>query len=92
MYRKELTFCGFIGLVILPAHRLVALFALNVPYDMPASGHIALHRFSLLDIHDRGEEESFAMLATEVPRNDVVEIGEVGFAILQRPSDQYKTI
>lgn len=74
---------GLICFVIFPADCFVALFAFNVSHDMPTCSHITLHRFGLFDVHHRREEEGFAMLASEVPRNYVVEISEVGFAVLR---------
>jgi len=47
--------CGFIGLVVLPAHRLVALFAFDVSNDMPTCRHIAFHCLGLFDVHYRRE-------------------------------------
>lgn len=37
-----------------------------VPDDVPSCGHIAFCSFGLLDIHDGGEKEGFAMLASKV--------------------------
>lgn len=53
-------------LVVLPAHRLFALFAVNVTYDVPACSHIALTRLSRCDVDDAIEQICFAMLATEI--------------------------
>lgn len=92
-YAKQLTlkykfalfvfFPGLICFVIFPADCFVALFAFDVSHDVPTCGHITFHRLSLFDIHHGREEEGFAMLASEVPRNDIVEVGEMGFAVLQ---------
>ena len=43
---------GLICFVVLPADRFVALLALDVPHNVPARGHISLHRFCLFDVDD----------------------------------------
>ena len=77
---------GFVSLVVLPSHRLVALLAYYIPDYMSASCHISFHRFALSGIHNGGEQEGFAMLAAEVAGDNVVEVCEVGLAILWRSS------
>lgn len=54
---------------------------------MAPRGHAPLHRLGLLDVDDRGKEEGLAVLAAEVAGDDVVEVGEVGFAALKRCED-----
>ena len=54
------------GLIILPPHRLVALSASNIPYNMSASGHVALGGFACGYIYDVVEEVGFAVLAAEI--------------------------
>lgn len=64
---KRLTFLArFISLVVFPSYRLVALFAYDVPHNVSPCCHISLHRFTLFDVDDIGEEERLSMLATEV--------------------------
>jgi hypothetical protein len=41
---------------------------------MATCSHIAFHSFTGFDVDDRGEEEGFAVLATEVAGDDVVEV------------------
>jgi hypothetical protein len=50
---------------------------------MATGSHIAFHRFTRFDVDDGREEEGFAVLATEVAGDDVVEVCEVGFAGLK---------
>jgi hypothetical protein len=50
---------------------------------MPAGCHVALNRLGGLEVDDAGEEEGLAVLATEVAADNVVERGEVRFAILR---------
>jgi hypothetical protein len=57
---------GLISLVVLPAHRLIALFTYYVPHDMSACCHIPLHCLALPDIDNCGKQEGFAVLAAEV--------------------------
>jgi hypothetical protein len=78
-------FACLISLVVFPADRLIALFAFDISHDVSACCHISLHCFGLFDVNYRGEKERFAMLASEIARDDVVEVGEVGFAVLWRP-------
>lgn len=49
---------------------------------MATCRHVALHGLAGLDVDDGGEEEGFAVLAAEIAGDDVVEVGEVGFAVL----------
>lgn len=72
-----------IGLVIFPTDRGLALFADDVAHDMASRRHVALHGFGGVNVDDGGEEEGFAVLAAEVAADDVVEVGEVGFAALE---------
>ena len=53
-------------LVVLPAHRLLALPAHDVPHDMPSRRHVAFGGFGLRDVDDGVEEVGFAVLAAEV--------------------------
>lgn len=55
-----------VGAVVLPAHRLLALLARDVPHDMPASRHAALRRLARVHVDDRVEEVGLAVLAAEV--------------------------
>jgi hypothetical protein len=55
-----------VGLVVLPADRVLALPAGDVAHNVPARCHVALARLARLDVDDRVEEVGFAMLATEV--------------------------
>jgi hypothetical protein len=74
---------GLISLVILPADGLVALFAYYISDYMSPCCHISFHGFALPYVHNRGEEEGFAMLASEISRDDVVKVCEMGFAVLR---------
>lgn len=49
---------------------------------MPSCGHISFRGLGLLDIHDGGKEECFAMLASKVPGDDFVEICKMCLAFL----------
>lgn len=55
-----------IRFVIFPANRLLALLAADVSYDMSARGHVPVTSFACNDIDHTVEEESLAMLASEV--------------------------
>ena len=55
-----------VGAVVLPAHDLLALAAVDVAHHVPARGHVALPGLALLDVHDRVEQVRFAVLAAEV--------------------------
>ena len=59
-------FVRLISFIIFPPHRLIALSAYNVPYDMSPRGHVPFHGFGGFDVDDAGEEEGFAVLAAEV--------------------------
>lgn len=74
---------GLVRLIVLPAHGFIALLAFDIPHNVSPRGHVPLHRFRLLDIDDRGEQEGLAMLAPEVPGYNVVEIGEMRLTILE---------
>lgn len=76
-------FTLLVSLVILPAHCFIALLANDVANDMPPRGHVAFHRLSLLDIDHAVEKKSLAVLATEVPRHDVVKVRQVCLAGLR---------
>jgi hypothetical protein len=72
-----------IGLVVLPPHCLIAVFAFDVSHDVSSRRHVPLHGFGLLDVDNSREEVGFAMLAAEVARYYIVKVGEVGFAVLR---------
>lgn len=55
-----------VRLVVLPAHRLLALPAHDVAHNVPARRHVALRGVGLRDVHDAAEEVGFAVLAAEV--------------------------
>ena len=55
-----------VGLVVLPAHRVVALAACYIAHDVAAGGHVAFGGLAGRDVHHGSEEVGFAMLATEV--------------------------
>lgn len=71
-----------VSLVVLPPDCLVALLAHDIAHNVPPGRHVALHGVALPDVDHRGEEERLAVLAAEIARDDVVEIGEVCFADL----------
>lgn len=71
-----------ISLIVLPPHRLATLTAQYIAYDVAACSHVSFHCFCLFDIHDCREEERFTVLTTKVARDDVVEVGKVGFTTL----------
>ena len=56
----------FIGLVVFPAHRLLALPTCDIPHHVPPGRHIPLHGFGLRDVDDGVEEIGFAVLAAEI--------------------------
>lgn len=60
---------GLVCFVILPAHRLLALPAVNITDNMPSGGHATLHRFRRGNVDDIAEEVCFAMLAAEILDN-----------------------
>lgn len=62
-------------LVVLPAHRLMALTTCNIAHDMIARGHLSGRRFTSHDIDDVAEEVCFAVLTTEVLRERQRESG-----------------
>ena len=53
-------------LVVLPAHRLLALAARDVPHDVPARRHVTLAGVARRDVDDVVKEVCFAVLAAEV--------------------------
>jgi hypothetical protein len=53
-------------LVVLPAHGLLALLAVDIAHDVATRCHIPLTCFPLGDVDDAIEEVGFAMLAAEV--------------------------
>lgn len=57
---------ALVGLVVLPADRLLALAARDVAHDVAARGHVALAGLARLDVDDGVEEEGLAVLAAEV--------------------------
>lgn len=59
---------------------------MDVPDHVPPRCHISLHGLSLLDIHDGGKEEGLSMLASEIPRDDFIEICKMGLAVLMHAS------
>ena len=73
---------GLVCLVILPAHTLVALFAMDIPHHVSPCGHVPLSCFTSPCIDYLVEEVGFTMLAAEVARNDIVMGGEMCLAVL----------
>lgn len=55
-----------VGLVVRPAHIVLALATEDVPHDVSARRHVPLVRLPGGDVHDRVEEVGFAVLAAEV--------------------------
>lgn len=55
-----------VSLVIFPPDCLIALSAYNVTDDVPPCRHVPFLGFGRFDVDDAGEEEGFAVLATEV--------------------------
>lgn len=55
-----------VRLVVLPAHRLLALTAADIPHHVAAGRHVALYGIGLRDVDDGGEEVGFTVLAAEV--------------------------
>jgi len=70
------------SLVIFPADRLLALLALYIAHNVASGSHVALARIAGCDVHDIVEEVGFAMLTAEIPADDVVVVGKMGFAVL----------
>lgn len=56
----------FVGLVVLPTYGFVTLLTQDISHDMSTSSHISLHGLGLFYVDDSGEEEGFAVLASEV--------------------------
>ena len=52
--------------IILPPHRLVALPARDVPYNVPTGGHVAFGGFASGYIDNVVEEVGLAVLAAEI--------------------------
>jgi len=69
-------------LIVLPAHRLVTLPTTNIPHDMSARRHVSLGGFAGGDVHDVVEEVGFAVLAAEIPTDDVFMVTQVSLAVL----------
>lgn len=67
--------------VVLPSYNLFALSAEDVAHDVSAGRHVAFAGFAGLDVYYAVEEVGFAVLAAEVPTDDLVVVGEVGFAV-----------
>lgn len=57
---------ALISFVILPAHCLLTLLAIDVAHDMPACRHRSFRGIALLNVDHAVEEVCFAMLATEI--------------------------
>lgn len=57
---------ALVGLVVLPAHGLLALSAGDVADDVATGRHAAFDGLGLGDVHDGIEEVGLTMLATEV--------------------------
>lgn len=55
-----------VRLVVLPANRLLALTAADIPHHVAAGRHVALYGIGLRDVDDGGEEVGFPVLAAEV--------------------------
>lgn len=64
-------FRGFIGLVVLPSHRLLALLAAYVSHYVSSSRHVTISCLAGDDVDYAVEEESFAMLAAEVLESSI---------------------
>lgn len=56
---------AFVGLVVLPSYRILALAARDVAHDMPPCGHATLHSLGLGNVDDIVEKVGFAVLAAE---------------------------
>jgi len=67
--------------VVLPAHRLVAFLALNVSYNVSASGHVAFSWFAFFNVDDIVKKVGFAVLPSEVSADNVVMIRQVSLAV-----------
>lgn len=57
---------GLIGLVVLPADRLLTLATVDVADNVAAGGHVALVGLRLGDVDDAVEQVRLAVLAAEV--------------------------
>ena len=57
---------GLVRFVVLPAHRFLALSAVNIAYDVATGGHVALVGLGLGDVDNAVEEVGLSMLAAEV--------------------------
>lgn len=57
---------SLVRLVVFPAHRLFALLAGDVPYDMAASRHVTIVWLAHVDVDDAVEQVGLAMLSAEV--------------------------
>lgn len=55
-----------IGLVVFPAHGLLALTTGDVSDDVPTRCHVAFRGLATVDVDDAVEEEGFAVLTAEV--------------------------
>lgn len=68
---------GFISLVVLPAHDLLALSARDVTNLVLASGHEAFNGIRWDNVDNRVEEEGFAVLSPEVLLNRTVSAADL---------------
>ena len=59
-------FAGFVGLVVLPTDRFVALAASDVADNVPACRHVTFARLASRHVHDTVEQIRLAVLAAEV--------------------------
>jgi hypothetical protein len=59
-------FAALVGLVVLPAYRLLALPTRDVAHDMSPRRHVTLARFARIDVHHVIEQVGLTMLAAEV--------------------------
>lgn len=67
----------FIRLIVLPAHRLLALPAMDISNNVPACRHVTLAGLALGDVDDGVEEVGFAVLAAEVLLYTYISIIEI---------------
>jgi len=68
-------------LVILPSDCLFALLAVYVSHDVSTGCHVPFACFPLSDVDDAIEKVGFAMLATEIPADDIIVIGKMRLAV-----------
>lgn len=69
-------------LIVFPPHRIATLSALYVADDVSASRHVSFGGFAGGYVDDVVEEVGFAVLAPEIPTDNILVIAQMSLAVL----------